>query len=254
MAKKVEEKVDQFAAWAQKHPGKRGQVRVVVVVVVEAVEAGLGQGCRVAAGPPLSATATLCCCPGQSPAREHSGSCPPPTTLAGVPVVLREAPAPELVQVGTRGLCLCCFCFSAVIVYQARMLAGGGEGLAAVSRSARLVSFWAAPPVCCYHHPHHTLAPHLTTPPLPSPLPPPTALQRSTAEERLYWEQWLVDVAVAPAPPAEFEERDAAAASALSAQRRQRVQAAIEECLTLIVQHGEGAGGEWVGGGRGGCH
>ncbi len=47
---------------------------------------------------------------------------------------------------------------------------------------------------------------------------------RSTAEERLYWEQWLVDVTALPPPPADFEERNAFASSSLRAQRRQRVQ------------------------------
>ncbi len=39
-------------------------------------------------------------------------------------------------------------------------------------------------------------------------------------------------------PPAEFEEQQAFAASALRSQRRQRVQAAIEEGLTGIVRQG----------------
>lgn len=58
----------------------------------------------------------------------------------------------------------------------------------------------------------------------------------STAEERLYWEQWVLEVAVAEPPPAEFEEQQAFAASSLRAQRRQRLQAAIEEGLTCIVR------------------
>ncbi|KAI3426852.1 hypothetical protein D9Q98_006798 [Chlorella vulgaris] len=58
----------------------------------------------------------------------------------------------------------------------------------------------------------------------------------STSEERLYWEQWVVEVAVVEPPPAEFEEQQAFAASALRSQRRQRVQAAIEEGLTGIVR------------------
>lgn len=54
----------------------------------------------------------------------------------------------------------------------------------------------------------------------------------STAEERLYWEQWLVDVTVLPPPPADFEERNAFAASSLRAQRRQRVQV----CRRLVAE------------------
>ena len=54
----------------------------------------------------------------------------------------------------------------------------------------------------------------------------------STAEERLYWEQWLVDVTVLPPPPADFEERNAFAASSLRAQRRQRVQV----CRPLVAE------------------
>lgn len=85
----------------------------------------------------------------------------------------------------------------------------------------------------------HPISPHLAPP-----------NQCSTAEERLYWEQWLIDVSVAPQPqaPEPEEGSDAAAASALRARRRQRVQAALEEALTAIVQHG----GCWAGA-RGVC-
>ena len=66
----------------------------------------------------------------------------------------------------------------------------------------------------------------------------------STQEERLSWEQWLLDISILGGPAgassaaAAFEEQDALAAGSLRAQRRQRVQAAIEECLTSIVRHG----------------
>lgn len=60
----------------------------------------------------------------------------------------------------------------------------------------------------------------------------------STAEERFYWEQWLIDIQVLGPAPAEFEEQQAIAATSLRAQRRQRAQAAIEECLTAVVRHG----------------
>ncbi|PSC69772.1 Meiotically up-regulated 66 [Micractinium conductrix] len=59
----------------------------------------------------------------------------------------------------------------------------------------------------------------------------------STAEERVYWEQWLIDVQPLALPAPEFEEREALAAAQLRTQRRARVQAAIEECLTSIVRH-----------------
>lgn len=59
----------------------------------------------------------------------------------------------------------------------------------------------------------------------------------STSEERLYWEQWLIDVQVLGPSPPDFEEQQAFAASSLRAQRRQRVQAALEECLTAVVRH-----------------
>ncbi|KAL4419641.1 hypothetical protein ABPG77_008582 [Micractinium sp. CCAP 211/92] len=59
----------------------------------------------------------------------------------------------------------------------------------------------------------------------------------STAEERFYWEQWLIDIQVLGPAPAEFEEQQTIAATSLRAQRRQRAQAAIEECLTSVVRH-----------------
>jgi hypothetical protein len=61
---------------------------------------------------------------------------------------------------------------------------------------------------------------------------------RSTAEERLHWEQWAVEVSVAEPPPAEFEEQQAFAAGSLRAARRARLQAAIEEALAGIVRDG----------------
>ena len=70
--------------------------------------------------------------------------------------------------------------------------------------------------------------------PRPSSPSPPHPCHLSTAEERLYWEQWVLEVAVAEPPPAEFEEQQ----SSLRAQRRQRLQAAIEEGLTCIVRAG----------------
>ena len=61
--------------------------------------------------------------------------------------------------------------------------------------------------------------------PCPAPL---TCSPRSTAEERLYWEQWLLDVSALPPPPPEYEEGNVFAASSLRAQRRQRVQVGAE--------------------------
>ena len=76
------------------------------------------------------------------------------------------------------------------------------------------------------------------------PCPPCPTFICSTQEERLYWEQWLLDISILGGPAgassaaAAFEEQDALAAGSLRAQRRQRVQAAIEECLKAIVRHG----------------
>ena len=103
---------------------------------------------------------------------------------------------------------------------------------------AQFQSAW--PPICLLTC-HSCLLTHL-------PSCPPS---RSTHEERLYWEQWLLDISIlggggppgaSSAAAAAFEEQDSLAADSLRAQRRQRVQAAVEECLTAIVRHGEAPG------------
>lgn len=110
VAKKVEEKVGQFTAWVQKHPGQRGQVRRAVR------EAGEPRGVlRLIGWPECREVQGATCADG---VLFHTAAAPTMQRLwndlfnfdgtrlhlsAGVPVFLREAPAPELVQVRVGG-------------------------------------------------------------------------------------------------------------------------------------------------------
>ncbi|GAB4818701.1 hypothetical protein N2152v2_005747 [Parachlorella kessleri] len=57
----------------------------------------------------------------------------------------------------------------------------------------------------------------------------------SKQEERLYWEQWFINITIAEANTA-FEEQQSVASSAVRAQRKQRLQESLEECITTIVK------------------
>lgn len=65
----------------------------------------------------------------------------------------------------------------------------------------------------------------------------------SKGEERLYWEQWYINLLVVdPAGAAALEEQSPFVSGSLRSQRKAAVQAALEECITAIVR----AGGRWV--------
>lgn len=255
----MEEKIGQFHSWVQKNPGKRGQVgaadgragaarQAAAHAALSSEGAGLGAihgpallhctaervdfaGC----GAPLvstNCTATARRCPPRS---------------AGLPLFLRETAAPELVQVGSTKLDM-------LEAKQPSAL----PGMVWPHRCARLWASPAAeglPPGCAHACTSASLAASICQ---PSGTPPswhaiPWAC--STSEERFYWEQWLVDIQVLGPAPAEFEEQQAFAASSLRAQRRQRAQTAIEECLTAVVRHGGCCTKCWGrgGGGSGVC-